>query len=170
MLQKLLLVNRCILFECDFERRLVMWNSRAIKTPFGHRPPLLKNIIVLQTITWQVLRRALFPSGNKVYPNSNRVSNNTVLIWKSHFLPWLPKSLGQEEQDFYLQFWASSQNQMARIAPLHRKKEEGATHSTQFNYLIIHCLVKFPANKWSVCIIILFIILIIVSVYIYMYM
>lgn len=137
MLQKLLLVNRCVLFECDFERRLVMWNSRAIKTPFGHRPLPLKNIIVLQTITWQVLRRALFPSGNKVYPNSNRVSNNTVLIWKSHFLPWLPKSLGQEEQDFYLQFRASLQSQMARIAPLHRKKEPHTQHSLTISLSII---------------------------------
>jgi hypothetical protein len=78
----------------------IMWNSRTIKTPFGHCPRSLKSTTVLQTIIWQVLRRALFPSGNKV---SDMVSNDTNLIWKSHFLSWLLKSLDQEKWDFYRQ-------------------------------------------------------------------
>lgn len=128
---------------------------QSYKNPIWNWPLPPQKMIVLQTITWRVLRRALFPSGNKVYPNSNRVSNNTVLIWKSHFLPWLPKSLGQEEQDFYLQFWASLQSQMARTAPL-RKKEPHTQHSLAISLSIVsfaQCVFLFtePSSQPWVC-------------------
>lgn len=92
VLLKLFLVSEVhFLLMWFLKRDRAMWDPRVIKTPFGHHFRPLKKTVVLQII-WQVLRKALFSSGDKVCPNSAIFSNATFpFIWESsHFLPQLP--------------------------------------------------------------------------------